>query len=320
MVSIIIPIYNVEAYLDACVASALQLSTAAEVLLVDDGSTDGSGALCDGWAQKDSRVRVIHRENGGLSAARNSGIQAARGSHVLFLDADDLLDSAETDRMLSHLTDDTQVLMGLYDNYFAEEDRCEREQCQGFLRLEGTVPTRQFLQAVPRDGASCYMTAWRFVCRRDFLLENDLLFLPGIYHEDEEWTQRLLCAASHVTVTHCVFYKYRQAREGAITSHVKAKHLLDSCRIICLARSLEEKHPQHSGYLRQRMGMLYLNGLIHAQSMGADKKEIMAQLRSLRSCARYMTGRIGTPARLCVAVLGVGMTAKLLALAQRIVK
>ena len=92
-ISVIIPVYKVERYLDACVASvAGQTFSDLEILLVDDGSPDGCPALCDAWARRDARVRVIHRPNGGLSAARNSGIDAATGTCLAFVDADDTLD------------------------------------------------------------------------------------------------------------------------------------------------------------------------------------------------------------------------------------
>lgn len=92
-ISVIIPVYKVEPYLDACVASVVhQTFTDLEILLVDDGSPDRCPALCDAWARKDPRVRVIHRENGGLSAARNTGIDAATGAFLAFVDSDDTLE------------------------------------------------------------------------------------------------------------------------------------------------------------------------------------------------------------------------------------
>ena len=92
-ISVIIPVYRVERYLDACVSSVLaQTFGDFEIILVDDGSPDGCPALCDAWARKDPRIRVIHRENGGLSAARNTGIEAAKGQFLTFVDSDDLLE------------------------------------------------------------------------------------------------------------------------------------------------------------------------------------------------------------------------------------
>lgn len=92
-ISVIIPVYRVERYLDACVASVVaQTFRDLEIVLVDDGSPDDCPALCEAWARKDPRIRVVHRENGGLSAARNSGLEVATGQFVTFLDADDTLE------------------------------------------------------------------------------------------------------------------------------------------------------------------------------------------------------------------------------------
>ena len=93
LVSVIVPVYNMELYLDRSIQSILDQSYRNfEVLLVDDGSTDNSGIICDNYAASDSRVRVIHKDNGGVSSARNVGIKEMRGDFFLFLDADDLLE------------------------------------------------------------------------------------------------------------------------------------------------------------------------------------------------------------------------------------
>lgn len=318
--SIVIPVYNVRDYLERCVASALALKSEVEILLVDDGSTDGSGELCDALAQTDGRVRVVHQENGGLSAARNTGIQNASGDHILFLDSDDFLDPSETDAILTELRPDTDVLLGLYRNYYADGERYEAEQCGAFLTMEGSVPIENFLRAVPADGQSCYMVAVRFVSRRDFLLANGLLFLPGIYHEDEEWTARLLGAADAVTVTHRYFYQYRQAREGSIMANGGAKHIFD--RYIILERmetQRETARPCVRVYLDERMGQIYLNNLIHHAALrGEEKKRSLAMLRHFRKqCVPAMHGMVGRAAAVSVRLIGPGGTSRLLYAAWR---
>lgn len=91
LVTVVIPLCNMAAYLDACMAGVLaQTYTALDILLVDDGSTDESPAMCDAYAQRDERVRVIHQPNGGISYARNTGIEAAKGEYITFVDADDV--------------------------------------------------------------------------------------------------------------------------------------------------------------------------------------------------------------------------------------
>lgn len=321
MVSIVVPVYNVERYLEECVESARKLKADVEILLIDDGSTDRSGILCDGWAEKDSRIRVIHQKNGGLSAARNTGIQNVRGEYVLFLDADDFLDPVETDRMLARLHPDTDILMGMYNAYYTDRNISEPENSSGFLSLEGEVAAGEILAVATACKDGCYMTAWRFVCRRDFLLEHNLLFLPGIYHEDEEWTSRLFLKADRVTVTHHYFYQYRQARSDSIMAVVKPKHLFDSFIIIermdglCFAAAEDKK-----AYLCGRMGRLYLNNLIHHRSLdGTDRQRSEALLKRWQSaCAPHMPGLLGRLTAVCVNLLGIDLTCQILAAARQV--
>ena len=103
-ISVIVPVYNVEGYLARCVDSILgQTYENLEVILVDDGSRDGSGALCDAFARQDHRVKVIHKPNGGLSSARNTGIDAAQGEYLAFVDSDDWLEPDAYAQMLARM-------------------------------------------------------------------------------------------------------------------------------------------------------------------------------------------------------------------------
>ena len=115
-VSVIVPVYNVEKYLCCCLDSILaQTFTDIEVLLVDDGSTDGSGAICDEYARKDSRVRVFHKANGGVSTARNLGLDEAVGKWIMFVDSDDKVDSAICERLLEHASEGCMPLCACYE-------------------------------------------------------------------------------------------------------------------------------------------------------------------------------------------------------------
>ena len=104
MISIIVPVYQVEPYLNRCVRSLLeQTYTDVEIILVDDGSPDGCPTLCDAWAGKDARVRVIHKPNGGLSDARNAGLTVARGEEIAFVDSDDWVDPDMLERLYNQM-------------------------------------------------------------------------------------------------------------------------------------------------------------------------------------------------------------------------
>ena len=113
-ISVIVPVYKAEAWLARCVDSILaQTFRDLEVILVDDGSPDGSGALCEGYAAADSRVKAIHKANGGVSSARNAGIEAASGEWVAFVDSDDWLEPDYLERLADRLTGpDCDVVMG----------------------------------------------------------------------------------------------------------------------------------------------------------------------------------------------------------------
>lgn len=113
MISVIVPVYNVERYLRGCLDSLLgQTYRELEVILVDDGATDSSGAICDEYARGDERIRVIHKENGGLSSARNAGLSVARGEYIAFVDSDDTVESDAYELMLSCMTGVDIVLCG----------------------------------------------------------------------------------------------------------------------------------------------------------------------------------------------------------------
>ncbi len=324
-ISIVIPVYNVKAYLPECVASVRKLRGDLQFVLVDDGSTDGSGALCDALAAEDDRILVVHQKNGGLSEARNTGIRSCDGDFVAFLDSDDLLDPAETERMLAQLTPQTEVLAGCYRNYYPDTGELVPENCGEVGANLGEQSADRFLEIVPADGRSYYMIACRFLLNREFLLRNHLFFLPGIYHEDEEWTQRVLCAADRVLVTDCFFYLYRQGRAGAITSGVKPKHLMDCLTIINKGAELLEKQALGSPkarYLAHRMGNLYLNILLNMRVLeGETRSGVYRELSRLRrSCAPHMSGFMGRTVGMSQRLLGTRSTCGLLALAKKFAK
>ncbi len=323
MVSIIVPVYNVEQYLNDCVESALKLNTDVEIILVDDGSTDSSGKMCDVLAQNNRNVHAFHQANQGLSAARNRGIKEAVGDYVIFLDSDDFLDPKETDLMLNELKPETEVLLGLYNNYYTDNDRYEKEGCDGFLKVQGEIPTEDFLSTVPRDGLSCYMIACRFVVNRRLMTDNGLFFTEGIYHEDEEWTQRLLCTVESVHVCHRYFYQYRQMREGAITSAVTPKHIFDTFKILHLTEELLTKQPlgsKKSEYLKLRMAALFLSNVIHLNVLNAtEKTSALKKLKHFKDyCLNSLSGTVGTAAKHLIKLFGLRAACLILGTAYKL--
>jgi len=220
--SIVVPIYKVEPYLPKCVESLLAQDLPKEdyeIILVDDGSPDRCGEICDAYAARYVNVKVVHRKNGGLSAARNTGIEVAQGEYVQFVDSDDYLEPNVLKALVEKM--DSDKLDILRFNYQNVNERYEvfepNKVSKPFVDYRDEVcDGLTFL--TERLGYGCY--AWQFMLRRE-LLEN-CVFKEGIYFEDMEWTPRLLLKASKVTSTDLMVYNYLM-RQGSITQSVDEK-------------------------------------------------------------------------------------------------
>lgn len=321
--SIIIPVYNVEKYLECCVKSVMSLKCETEILLIDDGSTDKSGKICDSFAEKDSRIKVIHKENRGLSAARNTGIENSNSDYLLFLDSDDFLDAEETERLIQKTNSGVDIGLGLYREYYEKENVFKKEKCTPFLEHQGVISVDEFLKTVPNDGQSCYLTAWRFIVKRDFLIKNNLYFFEGIYHEDEEWVPRLLFAADKINVTDCFFYCYRQDRMGSITGKINPKRVWDTFTIMEHHQKLLETKNLNlvqKEFLLYRMASLFSNNIINYKSLDKeDKKVATEKLKTYYSvCNKYLKGKRNSIISFSVKLLGVKATAEILRFVNRL--
>lgn len=232
--SIIIPVYRVEKYIHNCVESALNQSFAEiEVILVDDGSPDGCPAICDNFAERDARVRVIHKENGGLSDARNVGIAAAKGDYILLLDSDDYIDTDTCRRLLPFAQSGCDIIVG--------DGICEGGNT--LLRHDFDCPmcTGQEFLKVALDHREMPMAAWLYVFRRHFLEENGLFFKKGILHEDEQFTPRAFLKAERVGNSRACFYHY-VIRDGSITTKPDLRK--NAVDFLATCRELEQIYAQ----------------------------------------------------------------------------
>ena len=172
-VSVIVPVYNVRPFLPACVASVRgQTMKDLELILVDDGSTDGSGELCDALAKKDARIRVLHTENGGQGRARNLGLDAARGEYISFVDADD---AATPEMLAAALTQARQenadmVVFGIKERYVDSQGQVVQERGELLPKLSGSVDRAEFWQRFPDTLVSTFCVTRLY--RRAFLQEQ----------------------------------------------------------------------------------------------------------------------------------------------------
>lgn len=232
LLSIIIPVYNTALYLAACMDSVLLQPSAesVEVICVNDGSTDDSARILHTYAERYSNVRIISQPNGGLSAARNTGLRAASGEYVLFLDSDDWLTSNAIDVLKKELIEHENIDVLAFAGQNYNEDTKQYETVE-------PIPTGEY--ATGMDYYNHFASTNRqfpFVCvvlrayRRQFLLENDLFFGEGLLHEDNLFTPLVCYKAGRVREISDVLYIYRH-RSGSITQSPSDKNTLDLAQI-----------------------------------------------------------------------------------------
>lgn len=230
-ISIVIAVYNIEEYIMDCILSVTsQNFEDYEVILVDDGSTDNSGDICETCA--DDRISVYHKENGGLSDARNYGLSKAHGEYVLFVDGDDKIfpDTCEHFYNVAKQTDaDIVIGEAQLSNPIASMERYERIARETFV-MNKAYTGKEYLSGCLEKGA-LRVDAWRHFYRREFLTDNKLYFQKGIAHEDEEFTPRALLSADKVALTDTKIYYYNNDRAGSIMNSVNPKKIMDKVSI-----------------------------------------------------------------------------------------
>ena len=214
LVSVIVPVYKVEKFLPACMGSLLhQTYENLDIILVDDGSPDACGEMCDKYALEDPRIRVIHKPNGGLSDARNAGLQVANGDYILFVDSDDLL-AADHIRRLVELAGQEQADIVACDFEEIEEDAVS-------LSDPGTAVSVPVV-LTQEEGVKAWLyrrhygvSAWAKLYSRECV--QGILFPVGKLHEDVGTTYKMFLRARKVVYTNEKLYGYRQ-RTGSIVN------------------------------------------------------------------------------------------------------
>jgi len=229
--SIIIPVYKVEKYLDECVQCVLaQTFTNYECILINDGSPDNCPAMCDEYTAKHKQIKVIHKENGGLSDARNVGIQAASGEYIVLLDSDDKFADNDTLQNLFDIAEKYKTDVILNVNWLTFTDNGEKTLLNKYDKNIVLASPKEVVQGF--DKLKMIFAAWLFVLNKEYLIKNNLFFKKGLLHEDEHWMPRVLGTTKQIAINHSQFYAYRIAREGSIMANVSPKRLFDLLSIV----------------------------------------------------------------------------------------
>lgn len=221
--SIIIPVYNVEQYLQSCVQSVItQTYQDLQVILVNDGSTDSSGVLCDQLAQQDSRIQVVHKENGGLSDARNAGLKVATGDYVAFLDSDDVYLLNDGLKLLMALAQAEQpdvLLFQAVDVYPHHQTVRKAYDVEYMATHSGAEVFAQLVRTQSFNMSACFQ-----LIRRELLEQHQIYFEKGLLSEDVDWSLRLWRHVSKVRAINLPLYGY-QHREGSISTTYTIRNL-----------------------------------------------------------------------------------------------
>lgn len=221
LISVIVPIYNVEEYLDRCVDSIVkQTYKNLEIILVNDGSPDTCPKICDLWKKKDDRIRVIHKKNGGLSDARNKGIDIATGDYLTFIDSDDFIDNNYIKELYDLCV--SYSCMCAIGNF----TRVKTSEMQKNLSKKNVIEYLSYQEALsPRDNAWCVMgvTAWGKLFHKS--LFEEIRFPVGRIHEDEATIYKVIYQSKNVVVTRKVIYYYYVANESICRSSFTEKRM-----------------------------------------------------------------------------------------------
>ena len=225
--SVILPVYNVEKYLEECVESVLrQTFTDYEVILVNDGSKDNSGAICDRLGESDNRIKVVHKKNGGASDTRNVGLEHASGEYIVYLDSDDYIKDDSFLMDLYHEISEKGSDIVLYKFSKLYDETGKLDKCSFTLDFVEDIKDSDKLlyELVKRD--AYYGMAWIKAFKRSLAVDNNVTFDVNLVCEDMDWYFNLVLCSSSISAIDKSYIAYRQ-RQGSTTSTVKLRNLVD---------------------------------------------------------------------------------------------
>ncbi len=270
LISVIVPVYNVEDYLDQCMESIVgQTYPHLEILMVDDGSTDNSGTLCDQWAERDQRIRVIHQENGGLSAARNTALDAMSGELVIMVDSDDVLHPDAVSILLQAIqAHHADVAIGSFVVFDGKDVNWPTITSENTVRH---YDSQAALKAIYYQDKLTNSSCWRLFKASLF---NDVRYPVGKYYEDLAIVYPLYKKCSLVVGIDDAVYGYRQRNDSILGRFsLKRADVLDICEQ--LERQVQTEDVELLHAVRSRLLSAYFNILLLSyQDKEQDFKEL----------------------------------------------
>lgn len=275
--SIIVPVYQVEAHIDECITSILdQTFRDFELILVDDGSLDRCPAICDAYAQKDSRIRVIHQKNQGLSAARNTGLQAARGDYIGFVDSDDFIEASMYEKLLDNLERE-KADISVCGRYKVWGDKKIQEQKSNVYKV---MDSAQALALMNTNVLGYFdVAAWDKIYKRSCF--KGIEFPEGKLCEDWFVMYKLFFNARRIVYDSIPLYNYRQ-RTGSIThgKKVNTMSLEASLEVLNFVRTQQPQYVREAQFAYVFAGIGVIDNYIEQSSI--DRKSIDAVYKKIK--------------------------------------
>lgn len=282
-ISVIVPVYNSEQYLSQCIESILaQTFTDFELLLVDDGSTDSSGMICDRYAGGDRRIHVFHKANGGVGSARNFAIDKAAGEWVAFIDSDDYIKEKYLQNLIGHTDNEVDLLVSFPEVFL--KDRSWKIDWY----KEGLVNQDDFSRLFSTYDMQEHTSPWAKLYRMQIIRDNGIRFINDMHFgEDAVFLYEFLLYARSVYITGKTDYCYRGEIEGSLSKRINGaeSEYFGYCRIQDAVRRLvDKKHIEDAAALRKidwivgRYVWRVLNALYHNNVQKKERIAVMANL------------------------------------------
>lgn len=225
LISVIVPIYKVEKYLNQCIDSILKQSYSnLEIILVDDGSPDKCGKICDEYAKRDNRIKVIHKENRGLSDARNCGLRVANGEYIIFVDSDDYIDVNMCKVLLNNIINDNTDIVICNFCYFNDTNKTKNifNKCLNNGVFYSIDVIKKYFLYTPIE----LIVSWNKIYKRELFIEGESFFPINRLHEDWATSYRLYFKADKISIVNDILYYYRK-RNGSIANNISEKNIRD---------------------------------------------------------------------------------------------
>lgn len=316
-ISIVIPVYNVEEYINECIESVInQTYKNIEVILVDDGSMDESGKICDYYSEIYDRVKIIHCKNGGLSSARNIGIKNCTGDYIMFLDGDDFI-AKECVKDIVEIIDknnnDIDIICGKIIKYYINnevEETFELEE-KKILNKNGTEVLTYFYNEIKE----IMWSACRSIYNRRYLINNNLFFTEGITSEDLDLVPIIYIKAKKIVPYNKPFYYYRQLRPNSIINTVNPKRFEDIVKIINKYLNILKDNKYDYSFKKSfinELANLYASYIVIIGDVNIeDRRNVEEIMKDLAWILKYSSGLRGRYAYFMEKIFGMKLTYKI---------